>query len=126
MSYGAPKNFSQYISAPIVRWYDPVTNEKCSSSRMVCDDAKGRIGRQFSVNLPSLSVSQLVGSLEQRFEEVRLEIRQLFLQHCGHALKAHPCVNRRLGQRCQLVPGRLTQRIHDSRAVELHENQVPD
>ena len=60
---------------------------------------------------------QLRGGLDQMLEQVDVVVRVHALHHGADALQAHAGVHRGLGQRHHAAVGR---------AVELHEDQVPD
>jgi len=63
--------------------------------------------------------ADLARRLDQRAEDVDVEVRLDALHHRGHPLEAHARVDVLAGQRLEVV-GRRTD------AVELREHQVPD
>ena len=63
--------------------------------------------------------ADLAGRLDQRAEDVDVEVRLDALQHRGRPLQAHARVDVLAGQRPQIV-GRI------AHAIELREDQVPD
>ena len=94
--------------------------------RRLAASSSARAGLLFELRFADALAGQLFGALDQRRKQIRLEVRELALQHGGDALEAHAGVDRGLGQGRELVAGRLAQRIDHGRAVELHEDEVPD
>ena len=107
----AAQDLAQHIAASFVRWQHAITNKEGCGARVVRNDAQRRIAQHVALHMRELGCL-----LDQRNEEVRLEVRQLALHHRRHALQTGAGVYGRLGQQRQLTL---------CAAIELHEDQVP-
>ncbi len=127
MTDTAAENFAQHVATALVGWQHAIINEESSGAGVVADDAQACVSDELLKRFAGVGdIGELGGALDQRHEEVRLEVGDLALEHSGHALETHARVDGGLGQRCELVAGGLGGGIDFGRAVELHEDKVPD
>ncbi len=113
MTNAAAENFAQHVAAAFVRRKHAIVDEKCSGAGVVSDDAQAgvcdQLHRQLCFELSPYSdfSSRAALRIDQRSEEIRLEVGDLALQDGGHALQAHAGIDGGLGQRREFVAGRL-------------------
>ena len=124
MADAAAEDFAQDVAAAFVGGQDAVVDEEGGGAGVVGDDAQAGVGVRVSIpsgakapsycslsaRLKSCPVTKPVnccGLLDQRREQIRLEVGDLALQHGGYALEAHAGVDGGLGQRGELVGGCL-------------------
>jgi len=108
---GEPDQLSQQVAAPFIRWKHAVRNEEPGAANVVRDHAE-RHGIAFI-----FQPGNPFGFLNDRHEEVSLEIGEFPLKDGSHAFEPQAGVNVLLRQRSEysaVVP------------LELHENEVPD
>ena len=115
MADAAAQDLAQDIAAAFVGGEDAIGDKKCCGARMIGNDAQRGVGRGRPILIAS--VGKLSGARDQRGKQIGLEIRDLALQHRGHALQTGPGVDGGLGQQVEF-PLLI--------AIELHEDQVPD
>ena len=113
MPDGAAKDAAKDVAAPVVGGGDAVGEEKRDRAGVVGEHPVARRLRRILVRHPDDARDRV----DQRSENVGVEVVRPLLHHGGNALEPGARVDRRLGERDEGAAGL---------PVELHEDEVPD
>ena len=114
VAYGATQDPAQNVAPALVAGDHAVREEKGQRPEMVGDDAERSVP---TLVLAVASSGELGRSRQDRLEQIGVVVGIDSLQHRRNSLQAGTRIDRRIGQRIELAV---------RRAVELHEDQVPD